>query len=416
MEIERLEIVSLNCWGLLYISQLTTERITHIAETLAQSNCDIVCLQEVWQERHWKILKSRLEATLPYAKFYYSGMFGSGLAILSRFPISQTDMRPYTLNGRPQAFFRGDWFVGKGIASAIIDLPDGRQCQVFNTHMHAPYNEKVDTYLCHRTAQGWELRKMIKASVKAGYLTFATGDFNSTPGSLVHRFLTTNLSDSFITLNPSLPLFPDLEESLNPQELIETYGVTCDVAPINTWRSIQAPNSSPKRLDYLFHDDQVIPEALDVTFTELVPTVQCSSSDHFGLRGIYKILKGEDQSQRHKVRNKDLPDRTLEGYDYDEMKDLLQRYVRREKLHSDRRILHFWASVLTIPILLVLTHGTSPALQTAVSLVILVIAVTGLLSGIVGAFFGWWELRSLKEFGDEIELARTRHMNVLQNE
>lgn len=398
---DRLEVTSLNCWGLLYISQYTTERIHHIAETLASSTCDVVCLQEVWQQRHWNILKSRLKAKLPYAKFYYSGMFGSGLAILSRYPISQTDMRPYTLNGRPQAFFRGDWYVGKGVASAIIDLPNGRQCQVFNTHMHAPYNEKVDTYLCHRTAQAWELKKVIEASVKAGYLTLATGDFNSTPGSLVHRILTTRLSDSFITLNPDLPLLADHSQSVMPQELIEVFGVTCDVSPINTWRATQAPSSKAKRLDYLLHNDDLIPEKLAVVFTDLVPSVQCSPSDHFGLHAVYKV-----SDQRHENRQGQI-DEGLTKADYAEMADMLRRYTERERLHSDRQIVHFWASILSIPLLLYFAYGATPMLQFISTLLLLLMVVTGLLSGIIGAFFGWWELRNLQEYGEEIELARS---------
>ncbi|CCG83414.1 Putative neutral sphingomyelinase [Taphrina deformans PYCC 5710] len=396
----QLEVITLNCWGLKYISKLTTERIQHIAEELAHSQCDVVCLQEIWQWEHWEHIRNRLEDRLPHAKYYWSGVMGSGLAILSKFPIVQTDMRPYTLNGRPQAFFRGDWYVGKGIASAIIALPDGRQCQVFNTHMHAPYNEAIDTYLCHRTAQGWDMRKILLASVQAGYITFATGDFNSIPGSLVHRFLTTYLSDSFVTLHPELPLVPRDIVSMNAWDLVEKYGVTCDVSPLNTWRAQQAPGMEPKRLDYMFHDDRAVPKVVEVVFTGLVRNVNCSPSDHFGLRCVFSL-----QPQSTKKTN-----RKLHLEDYDEIRKMLDWYRTREQTHSFRRIIHFWFSLGCIVVILsLMMQQRRPFAQVLLGLLLLLSGIAAVLQGLLGAIFGWWELRNLQEFEDEIIRAQKLH-------
>lgn len=414
-----IEVITLNCWGLKYISKFTTERITHIAEELSRGTSDIVCLQEIWQQEHWAIIKRKVAARLPHAKFFYSGMMGSGLAILSRYPIIQTDMRPYTLNGRPQAFFRGDWFVGKGVASAILELPGGRLCQVFNTHMHAPYNEVVDTYLCHRTAQAWELHKMLGMSVRAGYITFATGDFNSVPGSLVHRFLTTHLHDSFITLHPGLPLLPLSSGSSvgSSEEQVRTFGVTCDVSPLNTWRQTQAPGMEAKRLDYVFHDDHVVPVSVDVVFTEHVRPVGCSASDHFGVRCRYRLQEEEEEEEAERrpqqQQNQNDPRRThhrpLRAADYTEMEDMLEWYVRREKRHSRLRITHFWASVAILFYLLRMTLVPHTRFfQFLLSIAILIVSVTGLLSGLVGSLFGWSELRSLAEFESELKMAKAR--------
>jgi hypothetical protein len=41
----------------------------------------------------------------------------------------------YPLNGRPTAFWRGDWYVGKGVASALIRHSSGQLIEVFNTHV-----------------------------------------------------------------------------------------------------------------------------------------------------------------------------------------------------------------------------------------------------------------------------------------
>jgi sphingomyelin phosphodiesterase 2 len=64
-----------------------------------------------------------------------SGALGAGLAIFSRFPIVGSSMHPYSLNGEPMDVTGGDFMVGKGAASVIIDHPILRQVQIFNTHV-----------------------------------------------------------------------------------------------------------------------------------------------------------------------------------------------------------------------------------------------------------------------------------------
>lgn len=88
---------------------------------------------------------------LPYAKFYYSGVLGGGLAILSKWPIESSTMWRYPLNGRPIAFWRGDWYVGKGVASALIRHPTGQLIEVFNTHVcqHETSRLSNGSYMLH---------------------------------------------------------------------------------------------------------------------------------------------------------------------------------------------------------------------------------------------------------------------------
>lgn len=99
--------------------------------------------------------------------------------ILSRYRIVESNMWQYVLNGRPTAFWRGDWYVGKGVAGAVIEI-DGkdsvgtkRRVEVFCTHLHAPYEKGEDSYLCHRTAQAWQLSKLLRGSVQKGHIPVA---------------------------------------------------------------------------------------------------------------------------------------------------------------------------------------------------------------------------------------------------
>ena len=304
----QLRILSLNVWGLLYISVHRTARITAIAETILSyppsSQPHIVCLQELFVHSDFLALASILEPILPYTKYYHSGCFGSGLAILSKWPIQEAQMMAYPLNGRPTAFWRGDWYVGKGVATARIWMPEpkdrglldeeeqekaaiegigGRWLEILNTHLHAPYHPlPQDTktgYYITRISQTSFFAKLARAAAQRQNTTvIAAGDFNITPCSLPHRVLTTigNLTDSWRVVYPesSLGAASTEEQVLRKKpvptvaENLNVNGATCD-SLLNTWRwpkawrkrrikgekvevDMQAEDRRAKRLDYIF--------------------------------------------------------------------------------------------------------------------------------------------------------------------
>jgi sphingomyelin phosphodiesterase 2 len=137
-----INILTLNCWGLKYLSDHRNARLAHIGTTIANTSPppDVVGLQECWTQEDFNAICSSTRHILPYTKFYYSGVFGSGLAILSKWPIVESSMFKYPLNGRPTAFFRGDWYVGKGVASAVLRMHDGGLVDVFCTHVSYIFN------------------------------------------------------------------------------------------------------------------------------------------------------------------------------------------------------------------------------------------------------------------------------------
>lgn len=112
-------------------------RLNEISLRIARASPshDIVALQEFWVYADYLNLRQKTQHIFPYGKFYFSGSIGGGLVILSKWPISQSSMFRYPLNGRPTAFFRGDFYVGKGVACAAIRHPSGQTIEVFNTHV-----------------------------------------------------------------------------------------------------------------------------------------------------------------------------------------------------------------------------------------------------------------------------------------
>ena len=267
-----ISIVTLNCWGLKYISKLRRERLREIGRQLAAADPQphIVGLQECFTQEDYRSIRRETRFTLPYGKFYHSGAFGGGLAILSKWPIEESTMFRYPLNSRPTAFFRGDWFVGKGVAHAKIRYGPGPKqvLEVFNTHVrssqglpyhvvvdpianelsqtHAPYEQGPnDSYLCHRLAQAWEMSKLLRGAAERGHLVVGLGDFNMIPLSLEHRIITAYapVRDTWRVLHPDSSVGPaDHPAEKARRRPIPTAefnilenGAASD-GPYNTWR------------------------------------------------------------------------------------------------------------------------------------------------------------------------------------
>ncbi|SPQ17849.1 f056e23d-6343-4c7b-ba98-35a98eb108b9 [Thermothielavioides terrestris] len=321
---EEINLVTLNCWGLKYISKLRRERLSEIGRQLAIADPKphIVALQECWTQEDYKSIRRQTRFILPYAKFYHSAALGGGLAILSRWPIEESTMYRYPLNGRPTAFWRGDWYVGKGVACAKIRYgPAAKQViEVFNTHTHAPYEggKPNDSYLCHRTAQSWEIAKLLRGAAERGHLVIAMGDFNMIPMSLEHQLVTAlaPVRDTWRVIHPDSSVGP----ADHPAEMarrrpvptaefnIQENGAASD-GPYNTWRWTKAqqkllgpgkppvpvapdtPDRRGKRLDYIFAGSGDIHalgggwvvKRVRVGMMMRHPEFGCSLSDHFAI-------------------------------------------------------------------------------------------------------------------------------------
>ncbi|KAF2195268.1 DNase I-like protein [Zopfia rhizophila CBS 207.26] len=447
-----LRILSLNCWGLKYLAKLRNERLTEIGNQIAAADPppDIVGLQECWTQQDYNAIRERTQHLLPYGKFYYSGIFGGGLVILSRWPIEESSMMRYPLNGRPAAFYRGDWFVGKGVACARIRMGPTRRdiAEVFCTHLHAPYEtEPFDSYLCHRTAQAWEIAKLMRGAAERGHLVIGLGDFNMVPLSLAHRIIETHspVRDVWRMLHPnsSVGAAKDKVEKLRGLPMpsaefnLTTNGATCDSA-LNSWRWNEAhkkrlakgenvaikpsvPDPNAKRLDYIFfssgsHYSAAAGESTaewtlkdaNVGMTMRHPTLYCSLSDHFSVEATLTRSTSEPSSA---VDNGPwaLPETYLPIEIYDEILATVSAYVARERNQRRLRMGHFgFQFIVTIGCLIAIWW--SP--HNYVSFILMFISSLGLsigvLEGLMGGLFVGSELRALREFEWEIRNTKAR--------
>ena len=466
-----IHVLTLNCWGLKFLSKYRAERLSEIGNRLAAYSppLDIVALQECWTYSDYAYIRDRTRQVLPHAKFYFSGIFGGGLAIFSRWLIEDSSMFRYSLNGRPTAFFRGDWFVGKGVACAKIRMADGRAIEVFNTHLHAPYEkEPNDSYICHRTAQAWEIAKLMRAALDRGSLVLGLGDFNMVPLSFAHVLIESRgkVRDVWRVLKPVSSVGASIDaaekerrrkmkekECPTAQESLEEHGHTCD-SVLNTWRwnkahqkklakgtdrKIEAGEQDPraKRLDYIFFGGL---EAgwrvsdLRVSLTERHPKLLCSLSDHFAVeatlvpshraravsrtvevsaplqspdarRASADIVEMEDQDFKS-VMSSQSTEFHLEPQFHEDILAMIHTYTLRERKQRRYRLMHFVGSAF-VSIGCFVAVWWSPA--NYVSFILLLVSTFGIMAGtidgLIGGLFVGSELRALAEFEWEVRNA-----------
>ncbi|KAF9567820.1 inositol phosphophingolipids phospholipase C [Agrocybe pediades] len=297
-ENSRIRVLTLNCWGLKYVAKNLNERIETIAHELANSDYDIIALQEIWVFAHFQRVQQRVAKRLPHTKFFYSGALGAGLAIFSRFPIVNTSVHPYSLNGTPLDVAGGDWFVGKAAANVVVLHPVLGQVQIFNTHLFAKGGEDGPEYnRAHRLVNAWEFAKLARQAAELGKYVIALGDFNSIPPTLPMTVILqhADLKDAWSVTHPPF----DASLITSPQEAIQKLGITAD-SPLNSYSAAKphARGTWGKRLDYILYRQpqrpgQTVPilEAVNtkVVFTDLVSGRSFSVSDHFGLEATFEI-------------------------------------------------------------------------------------------------------------------------------
>ncbi|RMZ82198.1 hypothetical protein DV738_g1736, partial [Chaetothyriales sp. CBS 135597] len=465
--VDNIHVLTLNCWGLKYLSKLRSERLSEIGNRLAAYSpaLDIVGLQECWTYADYSAIRDKVQHVLPYSKFYYSGIFGGGLVILSRWPIEESSMFRYPLNGRPTAFFRGDWFVGKGVACAKLRVPDGPAIEVFNTHLHAPYErEPNDSYICHRTAQAWEISKLMKNASERGSIVLGLGDFNMVPLSFAHTLVENRgrVRDAWRIIKPASSIGASIDDAekqrrvrMNEkpcpdvQESLGEHGHTCD-SVLNTWRwtkderkalekgtdrTIAPTDQDPKakRLDYIFFGYSQGGwgvRDVKVALTERHPELRCSLSDHFAVEATLvrrtsadtpvelldaKVLESSSegfQSDREQAELKDGYNGTVQTQSvlglsfYDDILKMIHKYTLRERKQRRWRLWHFLASAL-ISIGCFIAVWWSP--RNYVAFILILISSLGLMAGtvdgLIGGLFVGSELRALAEFEWEVRNA-----------
>jgi len=245
-----------------------------IGRALACMDVDVAGLQEVfWEGDRRLIALAAAEGGLAFSHYFQSGLMGSGLFILSRYPIDEASFLRFRLNGRPQDLIRSDYYAGKGVGRARILTPAG-PVDIYNAHFIAPYLEfGPDRFAAHRVTQALEAGRYMRATSGA-VPAVLTCDLNCYPDDLTYQTL------------------------VGSGGLVETYSAAHleDSEPPATDRSGYATIHPPARFDYVFARSGTA-DALKVAGSRFVfggvpqpnPDGVRGYSDHYGVLTEFEI-------------------------------------------------------------------------------------------------------------------------------
>jgi len=308
-----IKVLTLNCWGLKFVSKDRVLRTRAIADEIAASEYDIVALQELWVRSDYDYIKSKVDHKLPYSKYFLSGSLGAGLVIFSRYRIVSTSLHPYSLCGSPLDVGGGDWFVGKAVVSALIEHPLLGELEIFNTHLYAKGGESPSLPdMAHRLVNTYEFSRRVNISASLGRHVLALGDFNTVSRSPAMQFIytMTGLRDAWGSTHGSFVL-PQADGVHSPYHAVSDRGVTAD-SPLNSYSKGKkfddhARKYLGKRLDYVLfrppskhhYDHELRCRSTVVTLTHSVPGTNISFSDHFGVSATFDCVPTTHHEDPH---------------------------------------------------------------------------------------------------------------------
>lgn len=281
--------LTLNCWGIPYVSRNRKARMAAITEKFSKDSYDIICLQEVWSVDDFKMIKSKTQEQLPYSHYFYSGVVGSGICILTRFPIKDVMFYKWPLNGYVHKIHHGDWFGGKGIGLCKLRIRD-MDVNVYVVHLHAEYNKKNDEYTAHRVLQAFDTAQFIRMTCGGADSAILLGDLNTEPNDLAYKIIcgVAGLSDACSNTWTNL----GTNECAN-----------------NSYTSSKLASACPegKRIDHiLYHgtkDVEIKATSFQHPFPSRIPNKNFSYSDHEAVMATFRFSAGSTPPINMDVRD-----------------------------------------------------------------------------------------------------------------
>lgn len=202
-----MRILTLNIWGAPWAKH-RSERISLIADEIKQNlKPDILCFQEVYMPDNRSQLIDFLKGNYPYYHFFASGIIGSGLLTMSRYPIVDAIFHRFRMGGKPDDIAHGDYYAGKGIGLTRIDSSDG-VVDIYNCHTHAQYSSDISNeYAVYNETNLYEAARFIHSN-SSNCPTVLCGDLNTRPDQAGYEIITKlgNLSDAFYSRHEQFPI------------------------------------------------------------------------------------------------------------------------------------------------------------------------------------------------------------------
>jgi len=259
-----LRVASYNIWGLPGLLLQKPRRMKVLESVLPAEQADILILNEAFAAKTKPVAMLK---DYPFRAFGpgKSGLnIGSGVVVLSKFPILETDTVKF------EGCAGTDCFANKGAVRARVELPGVGAVDIVGTHLNADGKDSL------RSSQLAQIDAML-ARATSGVPVLFGGDLNFHSESVPY--------DELVSLAGYRDLHADYR-ALNPGlDAVRWFGFTYD--PVrNSNLLLDRPFRRPDRLDYIMARDGAC-TVIRVKETALLLDREVAGlhlSDHFGVR------------------------------------------------------------------------------------------------------------------------------------
>ncbi|CCD16905.1 unnamed protein product [Trypanosoma congolense IL3000] len=220
-----LTVLTFNLWGI-FNAEHRTARMIHFASKV--KDYDIILLQEQFSESDFELICRHIPEgvrSTRYFRRYPTAFYGSGVAVISRFPIKSSFFHVFPLQGYPERVLHGDYYANKGVARLCVSVPCDpiagsaagnvacRDVIVYCTHLVAMYQVpqqlrdwRDELYLSVRLSQAISFANYVVATSRPCDPIIIGGDFNSALDSMEIRTLRLLLKIRGYNLHSALPV------------------------------------------------------------------------------------------------------------------------------------------------------------------------------------------------------------------
>lgn len=245
---ESLRVLTFNTAGLPFVHAGLARRLAASGRALAEGGYDIVGLQELWRDGD----SARLARAsgLRHSARRATGLltYGSGLTILSRWPIAHVEERPFSIL-RPSLrnLAQGEPLVEKGLLLARVATPWG-ELDVYNAHTLSDYPEI--SYQPLRLTELFDLAEAVwELSARRPFLVL--GDLNAALGDLDYETFKSLLGVRDLGEDNGQELCPDPTRPQRVDHVLAPEGGRL-VAPLRL--ALEGPIPGPGRAPLAYSD------------------------------------------------------------------------------------------------------------------------------------------------------------------
>jgi endonuclease/exonuclease/phosphatase family metal-dependent hydrolase len=257
---DTIRVLTYNTWGV-PLTAWDTWRYEQAMRAIETLNPDIVLLNEVFTRKGKRKFKSQLYPHQAEGPGTSPRLVGSGLKILSRFPILKRAILSY------RACKGTDCLSRKGAALTVIQLPNGKKLNLIGTHLDASGPASL------RLSQLEQLKNFQKTYVDPTAPMILAGDMNFRSGSDEHEHVQKHF---------------ELEDAWLKTHASSEPGHTYDCYENKYAREYSQRTREPmirERLDYLFTTPEIRTIKTELKFNDEGNLF----SDHYALMGEFEI-------------------------------------------------------------------------------------------------------------------------------